>query len=631
MAVVSSAVDDVIELHRRAAAAARVAVPGREPPYYALLRVVTGNRVRDVLLGRRSQVIGDFALVDWERSPLGEVFFSHYEGDEYSIDVDRRSLQGRVVLRHLVQFDGDEPCVIERESGTICHGPTGWIEVPNERPVLAPRRDRQISPGDAVMLDPAQRAAVELDASRPVLVLGEAGFGKTTVALHRIASIAARYAAAGRPFRGLVIVPSEPLRRLSVLTLERLGVTTLDIETFEQWVVAQARRVFPDLPRRLSQTASPVVSRLKRHPAVRDVLPDIIAGTPAMRAIGRGYHESKGSREALLHLFGDRDLLARVVEASGGALTNAAIAATAAHTRLQFTSTTEERYSHVDAERLATLDGRAIDDATPMQDAGTMDVEDCAVLLELRHRAGDKATGFTKYDHIVIDEAQELAPIELGVLGRALAPGAAPTVAGDDAQQIDDTVAFIGWPAVMTELGGRRHEQVTLASSYRCPANVEKLARLVIDRGGPESTPRPDEAPIVWHRAASPCHLVSHVAEALTELRERDRRARIALVCRHHESAERLYRQLERGFAVRLALDGDFDFQPGAIVTCVDEVRGLEFDHVIIPDASPGSYTEDPPARRALYVAMTRTMHQLWLVTPSVWSPLLRPHVGLGA
>ncbi len=75
---------------------------------------------------------------------------------------------------------------------------------------------------------------------------------------------------------------------------------------------------------------------------------------------------------------------------------------------------------------------------------------------------------------------------------------------------------------------------------------------------------------------------------------------------------------------MRLALDGDFDFMPGAIVTCVEEVRGLELDVVIVPDASPGSYGDDPAARRAMYVALTRTMHQLWVSTTSQWSPALR-------
>ncbi len=618
--------DELVALHLRAVAVVRNAVPSGAP-YFGLLRIETAGRVRDVLLGRRAQIVGEFALVDWERSPLAEVFFTHFEGDEYEVEVDRRVLQGRVVLRHLVEFAGDELAAIEHESGRITHGPVGWVDEPLALPTLAPRRGSAVSGGEAVLLDPVQRAAVELDARRSLLVLGEAGFGKTTVALHRIAALAAEPRRGGR-FRGLVIVPNEALRRLSQLTLERLGAPELEILTFDQWVVAQAHRVFPDLPRRLSQGTPAAVSRLKRHPALRTVLPELAAGTQAMRAVERGYHEETGSRPALLHLFGDRDLMRRVVDGAAGELPPGVVEATARHTRLQFTRTTEQRLKHVDAERLATLDGRPIDEGTPMHDADTMDVEDAAVMFELQRRAPalvPTATGgLTRYDHIVVDEAQELAPIELGVLGRAVDPAGAITVAGDEAQQIDDGVAFAGWPAVMMELGVRTHERVTLQSSYRCPPAVERIARAVAGRDGAIARPRDDEAPVVWHRVPTPCHLISHTAAALARLRERDRRARVAIICRHYESAQRLHRQLSRALNVRLALDGDFDFLPGVIVTCGDEIRGLEFDHVIVPDASPGSYPEDAPARRALYVAITRTMHQLWLLTPSVWSPLLR-------
>lgn len=619
--------DEIIALHRRATALARTAVDAADAPYYGLLRIVTAGRTRDVLLGRRAVMLGEVAMVDWERSPLAEVFFTHKEGDEYQLEVDRRVLEGTVVLRHLVTFDGDEPCVVEAEETCIVDGPTGWIAIPSTPPELAPRRHGALSSAEAVLLDDSQRAAVELDADRPVLVLGEAGFGKTTVALHRIAWLARR--SAGR-FRGLVVVPNEALRRLARMTLDRLGVPELqlEIETFETWVAGQARRIFSDLPKRFSAHGSPVVSRLKRHPALREVLGDIVRGTEAMRAVAKGEHETFGSREQLLHLFGDRDLLQRVVDGSHGALPPGAVAAVARHTRLQFTATTEQRHAHVDADRLVTLDGRRIDENTPMHDAGTLDVEDCTVLLELLWRSTGRTQTtsgqLTRYDHIVIDEAQELAPIELAVLGRARAPGAAVTVAGDDAQQIDETVEFVGWPQVMGELAATEHTRVSLATSYRCPPAVETIARAVVGRDGPPSPTRPDDPPVVWHRAASPCHLVAHLCAALVRLRERDRRARIAIICRHYESASRLQRQLDRGFRVRLALDGDFDFLPGALVTCVDEVRGLEFDHVVVPDASPGSYPEDPPARRALYVALTRTMHQLWLMTPSMWSPLLR-------
>ena len=88
-------------------------------------------------------------------------------------------------------------------------------------------------------------------------------------------------------------------------------------------------------------------------------------------------------------------MLRRVAESSDGELTQRMIDDVIAHTRVQFSATTEEESAHVDAGRLATLDGLAIDRGTPMQDAGTIDTEDCAVLFELnRLKIGSDATSF---------------------------------------------------------------------------------------------------------------------------------------------------------------------------------------------------------------------------------------------
>ncbi len=52
----------------------------------------------------------------------------------------------------------------------------------------------------------------------------------------------------------------------------------------------------------------------------------------------------------------------------------------------------------------------------------------------------------------------------------------------------------------------------------------------------------------------------------------------------------------------------------GPVLATVDQVRGLEFDFVVLPDV--GDYDDTPPSRRALYVAMTRTRHQLVTASP---------------
>ena len=91
-----------------------------------------------------------------------------------------------------------------------------------------------------------------------------------------------------------------------------------------------------------------------------------------------------------------------------------------------------------------------------------------------------------------------------------------------------------------------------------------------------------------------------------------DPRASIAVVARTPESARRVASWLRRGVDVRLALEGDFHFGPGIQVTAVREVKGLEFDHVVIPDASTAAYPDGGEGRRALYVAVTRRAGATW-------------------
>jgi len=120
----------------------------------------------------------------------------------------------------------------------------------NLRPEAA--RLRSSSPAD-VILDAAQRRVVELPAGKAVLLLGEAGFGKTTVALHRLARLRQL---AGPGLRAAVIVPTEGLRRLSAALLERMGVSGVGVWLFDRWAGVEARRAFRKLPERESQDAS---------------------------------------------------------------------------------------------------------------------------------------------------------------------------------------------------------------------------------------------------------------------------------------------------------------------------------------------------------------------------------------
>ena len=74
--------------------------------------------------------------------------------------------------------------------------------------------------------------------------------------------------------------------------------------------------------------------------------------------------------------------------------------------------------------------------------------------------------------------------------------------------------------------------------------------------------------------------------------------------------------------------DQRFSFAPGVEVTEVAEVKGLEFDYVVLLEVERRPLPDTPAARRLLHVGATRAIHQLWLTSVATPSPLLRDAVG---
>ena len=59
-------------------------------------------------------------------------------------------------------------------------------------------------------------------------------------------------------------------------------------------------------------------------------------------------------------------------------------------------------------------------------------------------------------------------------------------------------------------------------------------------------------------------------------------------------------------------------------------MKGLEFDYVILVDASAEHYPDDARSRRLLHVGATRAVHQLWLTTVGPASPVVTQAIAAG-
>jgi DNA helicase II / ATP-dependent DNA helicase PcrA len=673
------------------------ALPDLGSPYFGHMRLRSNGRCRDVLLGDRAFLdpARGVAIVDWRRAPIAEVFFTCDPGDDYEIEVDGRILEGRLERRHIVTFEGGELSRISLAGGSLRRALDEWRFSPDELvpslsgAPLASERDgsgagrEQRAPLARIagLLDSQQAALLDRDPGQPLLVLGSAGCGKTTVALHRVASLCRRHPGRFPPDRVLVVVPEPGLRHLTERVLADLAIEGVVVRTFDEWIRAEARRVFPWLPAREPPDSPFAVSRVKRHPAMLaaidrliDDLARSIGARLDHRLAGRGEitaalarrtdpvlaHRLRHVEQALvksaaparkpiveeafreerrrlarvradhLRLVGDRELLAHAVRSSGGELPMSMVEEVASHTNRQLDEPSEIRFAHVDADRLATLDGRSLDDGTPEAAAGTVDCEDHALLFELLERkigkAATRAGGrLSRYAHIVLDEAQELAPVELRVLGRAVDPdGGSVTVAGDAAQRIDRTGYFASWEAVMEALGARA-APAYLETSYRCPKPIVELAHAILGAEAPEAMPRAarEGAPVLRTALTTEGHAAAVMIHALRDLRAREPEAGAAVIARDARSARALFEVLSRALPARLVLDGDFTFGPGIEVTEVAQIKGLEFDYVVVPDADARAYPDTPEHRRRLHVAVSRAARRLWIVCPGTPSPIL--------
>ncbi|MFC0566455.1 HelD family protein [Plantactinospora siamensis] len=215
-----------------------------------------------------------------------------------------------------------------------------------------------------------------------------------------------------------------------------------------------------------------------------------------------------------------------------------------------------------------------------------------------RSAATSRDEDYREYAHVVVDEAQDVSPMQWRMLGRR-GRLASWTVVGDPAQ-----TAWTGDPAELTRardkaLGRRRRHEFTLSTNYRNSAEIFAAAAAVIREIDPDlplpravrSTGVPPEA-----RTAGPDELPAVTAEAaakmLTEV----------------EGTVGVITPVQRRAEVRDWL-GELSGPRLQVVDAL-QAKGMEYDGVVL--VTPAEIRDGTPAGpRTLYVALSRATQRL--------------------
>jgi DNA helicase-2/ATP-dependent DNA helicase PcrA len=272
-------------------------------------------------------------------------------------------------------------------------------------------------------------------------------------------------------------------------------------------------------------------------------------------------------------------------------------------------------------------------DGRQVEEGARLDVEDDALLLRLSQRLRGPLTKSSVskepilYEHILIDEAQDLSPVELAMVLGTVSNAESVTLAGDVQQRLLMDNGFTDWKTVLGELGLAHVEIEPLKLSYRSTKEIIDFARHVLGPLGSNDAPEATRtgAPIEMFSFAHTGDAVAFLAEALRELISDEPSASIAIVTRFPEQADAYYDGLLRGEVPKLRriAEQDFPFKPGVDVTDVRQVKGLEFDYVVLAEVNDTSYANDDEARHLLHIGATRAAHQLWVLCAGRPSPLL--------
>ena len=316
---------------------------------------------------------------------------------------------------------------------------------------------------------------------------------------------------------------------------------------------------------------------------------DALTGTPEIRAVLERMWPVLTPAQLLHDLFGSKALLKL---AANGILPEA-----------DYLALYRDRSDSLEDVRWSNADAALLDEAR--------------FLLGPRPRKSgkvDETDEIRTFGHIVVDEVQDLTPMQLRMVTRRSLSGSM-TVVGDIAQATGP-LAPNDWKDVLEHLPSRKAPRIVgLSVGYRIPAQIMELADKVMHVAtpglrAPRSVRDGDEVPVITAVESADALHEAVIARARVLLQQAGG-GRTAIIC-PDDMVDQMSSALDtasvpHGRAQAAGLDENLSIVPASLA------KGLELDDVIVVEPS-AIVADDAQGLRLLYVTLTRSTRSLTVV-----------------
>ncbi|WP_199885676.1 HelD family protein [Streptomyces sp. CB00455] len=588
-----------------------------------------GARGEQFYIGRRHvhDAGGDPMVIDW-RAPVSQPFYRASKADPQDIGLRRRF---GYTGGELTAYEDEHLCD-PAEAAAV----SKLLQQEIERPRVGPMRDI------VATIQPEQDEIVRSGLSGSVCVQGGPGTGKTAVGLHRVAYLL--YAHRDRLARSgtLVIGPNRSFLHYIEQVLPALGELEVKQATIDDLVTREGLEV-----RGADPAATAVVKGDARMARVlrRAVRSHVTAPAQALMVVrgSRRWRVPAHELAEMVEELQNRDIrygaarsalpqriahavLVRMEQAGeapddrvqDAVARSAAVKAAVKEiwppvdpAKLVLRLLSDPQFLALHAEGVLTQDEQKLllwpkplrsVRAAKWSAADLVLIDEAADLVERTHSLG----------HVVLDEAQDLSPMQYRAVGRRCTTGSA-TVLGDLAQGTTPW-ATRSWAEALTHLGKPQAVLEELTAGFRVPREVIAYASRLLP------SISPDLAPVSSVREAPGSLLIEETA---------DLTAAVVSACRAalaHEGSTGLIAADARVPALAQALlaAGLPYLSPGEETTAESRLtlvpaslaKGLEYDYVVLdePAAIVDGEPDERTGLRRLYVCLTRAVSGLTLL-----------------